>query len=303
MRLILTLIATALPAASQQAISLLALDRQNQPLLDLQVSDLRLSDNKHSVPIASLTRVQAGSPIVVLYDLLNTAIGERGDSPPRIAAALQSLPPLTPVYMYVLSGDAALVPVHGLNAPESPAWPRDADNLIDAALRRLSAVRSNEYAATGARVGASYRALDRLGKLMSSKPGRKSIVWITRGIPLHMVSTEDSAVDFLPVLREAAGVLAAKQVAIYAVKQTTSPVAGTLDSRPMTLEQFSSITGGRAYLTETIDRALADAVRDAASSYLLTFQAKPDSAFHALRITGSRPGMRIQSPQGYVVDP
>jgi len=122
MRLILTLIATALPAASQQAISLLALDRQNQPLLDLQVSDLRLSDNKHSVPIASLTRVQAGSPIVVLYDLLNTAIGERGDSPPRIAAALQSLPPLTPVYLYVLSGDAALVPVHTFQAKPDSAF-------------------------------------------------------------------------------------------------------------------------------------------------------------------------------------
>ena len=36
MRLILALIAAALPAAPQQAISLLALDRQGQPLLDLR---------------------------------------------------------------------------------------------------------------------------------------------------------------------------------------------------------------------------------------------------------------------------
>jgi VWFA-related protein len=303
MRLILALIAAALPAASQQAISLLALDRQNQPLLDLQPSDLRLSANNHPLAIDSLTRIQTPSPVVILYDLLNTTIGERGDSPPQIAAALQTLPPLSPIYMYVLTGDAALVPVHGIGEPEVPGWPRDAGTLINSVLRNLGAARGHEYAATGARVSATYRALVQVGRLMARKPGRKSIVWITRGIPLHMVSVNDVTVDFLPMVKEVAGTLVAGQVAIYAVKQTTSPEAGTLDSRPETLAQFASITGGRAYLTETLDRALADAVRDAASSYLLTFHAaKPDGSFHTLRVTGNRPGMRLQSPQGYLVD-
>jgi VWFA-related protein len=305
MRLILALIAAALPAASQQAISLLALDRQGQPLLDLQASDLRLFDNGRPQPIASLTRVQTPSPIVILYDLLNTVIGERGDSVPQMAVTLQTLPALTPIYMYVLSGDASLVPVHGLDAGESPAWPREAGPLIDSALRNLRAARGNEYAATGARVSATYRALSQLGKLIARRPGRKSIVWITRGTPLHMVSVNDVAVDFLPVLKEAAGTLVPEQVAVYAVKQTTSPEAGTLDSRPMTLEHFASITGGHAYLTETLGHAIADAVRDAASSYRLTFHgaSKPDGIFHKLRLTCNRPGIRLQSPQGYLIEP
>ena len=167
MRLILALLAAALPAFTQHSISLLALDRQSQPLPDLQASDLRLFDNGHPRPIVSLARVEQASSIVILYDLLNTAIAERGDSSPQIAAALQTVPPLAPIYMYVLSGDAALVAVHGFDASATPAWPRDAASLIQSVLRGLHVSRGNQYAAIGARVSAARASCGSAGEYLS----------------------------------------------------------------------------------------------------------------------------------------
>ena len=78
--LVATILAAATLLAGQETISLVALDRQGEPVLDLKASELQLRDNDQPMTIASFGRLgnPAESPLVILYDLLNTVPGARG---------------------------------------------------------------------------------------------------------------------------------------------------------------------------------------------------------------------------------
>jgi len=297
---IIVLLATAVLPAQERAY-LVALDRQGQSIDDLKSGEFELLDNGHAQPIASLARLEKASPspIVFFYDLLNTGIYARATVQQQIVQALQNLPPNVPSYLYLLNGDAQLVPIHGVNAAETPKWPNEAGALLDGALRNTSVVRPNNLSPVGARVNATYAALIRVANEIANLDGRKNLVWITHGVPTYGVSTDDTPVEYLPILQKVAAGLAHEELVIYPVQQTAGALPGATDTSPEMLRTVAAITGGRVFLTETIDKAAAEVLRDAASSYVLTFAAKPDGKFHSLRINCKRPGVRIQARSGY----
>jgi len=292
MRLIPVLLSAATLFAAQETISLVALDRQGAPVADLKASELQLLDNGQPMPIGSFGRLSnpADSPLIVLYDLLNTATGARSNVPEQIVQSLQHADPKTPASLYLLSANGEIVPV------------RDPSHL-DAALRGTSVIRPKNLDPTGARVKATYAALASLYKTIGPQPGRKSIVWITHGVPLSAISTAGTPIDYLPVLKKFAASLGREQVVINPVQQNINASSQATDSSRDSLQYFADLTGGRLYTNETIDRAVTESLRDTAYSYVLAYDAPTDGKFHTIRITCTRPGVRIQSRSGYFAEP
>jgi VWFA-related protein len=291
MRFILTFLAAATLLAAQETVSLVALDRQGTPVPDLKVSELHLSDNGQPMPIGSFGRLSnpAESPLIVLYDLLNTATGARSNVPEQIVQSFHRIDPQKAVSLYLLSASGDIVPVRE-------------PSQLDAAMRNTSIIRPKNLDPTGARVKATYEALGSLYKIIGSQPGRKSIVWITHGVPLSAISTAGTPIDYLPVLKKFAAGLGREQVVINPVQQNINASGQTTDSSRDSLQYFADLTGGRLYTNETIDRAITESLRDTADSYVLAYDAPTDGKFHTIRITCTRPGVRIQSRTGYFAE-
>jgi VWFA-related protein len=305
LRIVLLFFIAAALLAAQEPLVLIALDRQGQPITDLNPGELKLVDNGRAESISSLARLEqpSSSPLIILYDLLNTGIYARATVQQQIAQALQSLSPNMPAYLYLVNGGAELIPIRGIGAEAGPEWPRVAGTLLDGALRNTSIVRPNNLSTVGARVNSTYTMLVHLASDIARLPGRKNLVWVTHGVPLHGMSTSDTPVDYLPVLQKIAGGLAHEQIVIYPVQQTAGALPGANDTSPDTLKQFSAITGGRVFPNETVDKAVAAVLRETAASYVLTYEAKPDGKFHNLRVTCARRGVTIQARSGYFAQP
>ena len=292
MRLIPVLLSGATLLAAQETISLVALDRQGAPVADLKASELQLLDNGQPMTISSFGRLSnpAESPLIVLYDLLNTSTGARSNVSEQIVQSLQHAESKAAVSLYLLSANGEIVPV-----PDP--------SRLDAALRGTSVIRPKNLDPTGARVKATYEALASLYKTIGSQPGRKSIVWITHGIPLSAISTAGTPIDYLPVLKKFAASLGREQVVINPVQQNINAASQATDSSRDSLQYFADLTGGRFYTNETIGRAVTESLRDTADSYVLAYDTPTDGKFHTIRITCTRPGVRIQSRTGYFAEP
>ena len=159
---------------------------------------------------------------------------------------------------------------------------------LDGALRSVQILRTANLDATGARVLATYTALAELATQLTGYPGRKGVVWITHGVPLHGMSPNGTPVDYLPVLKKLAAMLGQAQIVLYPVDQTTRPNVSKSDTSADTLQQFASITGGRLYPNGNIEKAIGGALSDNAASYLLAYQSpdmKPDGKYHTIRVT------------------
>jgi hypothetical protein len=107
---------------------------------------------------------------------------------------------------------------------------------------------------------------------LTAYPGRKGVVWITHGVPLHGMSQNGTPVDYLPVLKKLAGTLGQAQIVLYPVEQTISAAVSSSDTSVDTLQQFASITGGRVYPNGNIEKACAGALNDSVASCLLAYQ-------------------------------
>jgi VWFA-related protein len=279
--------ATLLPA--QETASVLALDRQGQPVLDLKAEEVRLLADGRPMTVSSFTRLDSAlaSPTLVLFDLLNTATGARGSLPQQIAQAMERAEIKTPVLLYLLSAVGTLEPVHA---------------TLDQAMRNTSVIRPSSLDPVGARVKATYQALADVYAVLAPYRGRKTIVWITHGVPISALSTSGTPIDYLPALKKLAGGMASEQIVIYPVQAS---IRGNTpeDSSHDTLQELAGLTGGRYYPGDTVEKALTEALRDTAASYVLAFPAKSDGKFHTLRATCTRPGVRLQAQQGYSVKP
>ena len=149
---------------------------------------------------------------------------------------------------------------------------------------------------------ATYTALAELATQLTGYPGRKGVVWITHGVPLHGMSPNGTPVDYLPVLKKLAAMLGQAQIVLYPVDQTTRPNVSKSDTSADTLQQFASITGGRLYPNGNIEKAIGGALSDNAASYLLAYpiarhETGRQVSHHPRDLY--RPGVRIQAQQGY----
>jgi hypothetical protein len=151
--------------------------------------------------------------------------------------------------------------------------------------------------------------------MLAGFPGRKNIVWITRGVPISLppaATTSREPVDFTPVLRKLCLVLDRENVAVYPVMQVPPGMGGMDDtlsggvSSEEGLRQIGDLTGGPAKTANSISAVLQQAMNDVRTSYQIGYYPRAanwDGKFHNLRVTCTRKGVKLQAMTGYYALP
>jgi VWFA-related protein len=331
----------AAPAKAVQ-LSVVALDSHGQPVGDLTAGDFEIADagkpQKVEVFRHSESKLQQAPPLaagefsnrgagnaghvtLILFDLLNETFGARGEASSYLVDGLKSVESGESLYLYVLTADAKLFPVRALPSAgdEAPAsggvpWTKDARKLVDGALTRMFQLRPTAID-IGTRVRLTYGALESVGRMLAGIPGRKDVVWITRGVPISVPAANTAShepVDFGPLLRRLCLILDRFNVAVYPVMQVPPGMGGVDDSEGAGvnseegLRQIADWTGGPAKATNAIPSTVRQAMNDARTSYQIGYYPPPanwDGKFHNLRVTCARKGVRIQAQTGYYALP
>ena len=321
-------------------LNLVALDSHGQAVMDLRRDELALTDNGKPQTIAFFhhrdsalgavptlapnevsNRGRANVPhaTLILFDMLNERFGTRGFTANQLIHDLQPLESADYVYLYCVTLDGRLYAVHGLPGPEdepapagAPPWTRQIKPLLDQAMRATTQVRPIDDADVNYRVELTYNALNAVAAQLSRVPGRKSLVWLTDGVPIVLGPNRSDTgdfVDFTPMLRQMSEAFDRCGVAIYPVREVMlgSPDsmggAGTTGMGSIdTLDQFAAMTGGRPTGGKDVGAAVRQAITDMRTSYQVGYYPPVenwDGKFHKLRVTCARKGVRIQSKAGY----
>jgi hypothetical protein len=172
----------------------------------------------------------------------------------------------------------------------------------------------------------TYRAFGSLAESVAAAPGRKSLIWISHGVPTDMgpsaMAIYGENVAYSPLLERLTATLDRDGVAVYPVRLPESLVPGAIaeernaivgstpatdgpgltPSTQDTLQQFAQLTGGHAYMTPDIRGAIAQAMSDARMSYLMEYEpslGKWDGKYHKIRVSCARKGVKLETKQGY----
>jgi VWFA-related protein len=340
-------LAFAQPDAPLIKLNVVAVDSRGQSVGDLTRDDFQVFDNGKLQHIASFRRNdvkalrsappqpdehsnRAGMPLsratVILFDLLNARLEDRGYAISQLIPAMQHVEASESLFLYILTMDGTLYPVHPLPEPGDTArssarpWTRDLKPLLEGASRKLFGLRPVNLEVDG-RVRMTYAALDALASRVAETPGRKSIIWISHGVPISIGSRTGAfdEIDYTPLLQRLTATLDRANVAVYPVRQPGSlnpalsaasgrRAEGTADSlgagmaSTETLEQFAGLTGGRSFGTVDVQGAIAQAASDTRMSYLIAFDPpldKWDGKYHKIRVACARKDVRLQTKQGY----
>ncbi len=300
---------TPQPESNLIYLNVIAVDAHGDPVTDLTSSDFQIADeeklqkisffrhrDEKPEPALSLKPNQfsnrvRGAPThatVILFDLLNETVGERGKASSELIRFLQPLNAANDLYLYLLTTDNVVYPVYGLadaNLAELAApWTARIRPLLDVAMRQAVNIRPPNSFRPSQAFWFPYRALNTLTIELSRLPGRKNIVWVTGGGGGGRLTLGD--------IRQYAEYLGQSDVAIYPVPQTL------ID---LDLDEFAGLTGGRPNQGKEIDAAIKEARKDLLTSYQVGYFPPPDRVgeFHKLRITCKRKGVRIQARTGY----
>jgi VWFA-related protein len=324
----------AAPPAQLVRLNIVALDDHNQPVRDLSSAEFQIFDRGKRQKIALFRRNQmkpedpappephtfsnraAASPrhaTVILFDLLNEHIASLGYSQQQLIRALQNLDSSSDLYLYLLTLNGVLYPIRALPGPEGPppmaaaTWTHNIATLLDRAVREVFIARPLEMIAdTDYRVRTTYMALTALSSVLAGFPGRKSIVWITHGIPIEIGpnrSGTPDGIDYSPYLRQFTAEFDHANIAVYPVAM--SPRIETGLASMDTVQEFAYLTGGRTYMQD-IRTAVTEAVDEARVGYLIEYDPSPqkwDGKFHKIRVTCTRPKVRIETKKGYYAYP
>jgi VWFA-related protein len=309
----------ALPPETRHLVTLdvAAVDAAGGPIADLRANDLQVLDNgqprtialfRHKGPrpladplapneYSNRPSVKPPHTLVILLDLLNepllTAALFRNELV-DVVAHLDSEDP----YLYVLTNHGELYPIHGLG-DSATSWTREAPARLNKVINRNRGFRFG-YADYGVRSMITWPRLTALASGFAPLPGRKTLLWITRGMPTPMDVKQDEARRLTLAMRDAG-------VVIYPVDPL---VSGTdlLDEaeRHDALRIVAGMTGGRASFAEGIKTALAQAFADDRGSYEVGFYSPDESwdgKYHKIRLTTGRARSKILTESGYFAAP
>jgi VWFA-related protein len=278
------------------ALNVIAFDQNDHVVNDLTAHDFQVTDQGKPQPIASFEHNEQPAPVAILFDLLNDGAGAQGYGAQEIARALQHLGSSDSLYFYLLTREANLRVVRAVPAPgveveagqNNVPWTQRIGPLLDAIMNSVAGLRQQDID----NISATHGAIKALGSMMAPIPGRKYILWISRGIPLSFRRNDTS-----PIVDQAARALDDEGVTLDSVDQGSS-VSGTSG----TFEEFAKITGGKTYYNE-FDKALSEVMNASRSNYIIQFDAaKLDGKYHKVRVTSSRKGVRLQVKQGYYAE-
>ncbi len=251
-----------------------ATNSRDEPVTDLKLADLQLREDGKLQPIAffrftgntrTAAPLAAGEfanhpappPVVILLDRWNERLVTSSRSGIALGTAIQRMETVGNVYIYFLTNKGDLAPVHplpgageDLHAAADPS-PAELRAELDRGIQEYQGFRTRDDLSV--RIDTTFRALEMLTAKMAALAGRKSLIWVTEGIPLTVRTGPSGRVDFTSQVRSLSELAAQSQIAMYTVDQTVGVGASELSR---TLEMFSALTGGRWYSRDDAAGAL-----------------------------------------------
>lgn len=307
-------------AAAQQPmirLNVAAFDGRGQPVSDLGRADLQIQDAGREQALAFFHVSHPGPGAIshatlVLFDLLNADMTNRTFSTDEIVHSLQGRETSDFLYLYLLTPDIKLQPVHALpNSPADlkagdPPWTRNIRTLLDDALKNANRLRQGGLVEDD-RVRRTYEALTTVVSTLALIPGHKNVVWVSRGIPiaLRVVSGGDE-INYRPLLRKFADACERAGVSIIPVNPSTSAVPSESElSSVETLQQLANLTGGRLYTANSIGKAVTQAADAWRGTYTLAYLPAADNwdgKLHKLKVSAARRGLDLLYRDAYYAD-
>jgi VWFA-related protein len=299
-----------------------ATNSRDEPVTDLKVADVQLREDGKPQPIAFFrfagnTRTTAPlapgefanhaapTPVVILLDRWNERLVMSGRSGIELGAAIQRLETVGNVYIYFLTNKGELAPVHplpdtrqDLSRAANPS-PAELRAELDHGIQEYQGFRSRDDLSV--RINTTFQALEALCAKMAALAGRKSLIWVTEGIPLTVRTGPTGRVDFTPQVRSLSELSAQSQIAMYTVDQTNGVGASELSQ---TLEMFSVLTGGRWYARDDAAHALADALIDGRGTYRLAYYSaapEKDGKEYKIHLDTPRKGVHLLIREGFTI--
>jgi VWFA-related protein len=296
-----------------------ATSSRDEPVTDLKVADVQLREDGKPPPIAFFrfagnTRTTAPlapgefanhaapTPVVILLDRWNERLVISGRSGIELGTAIQRMETVGNVYIYFLTNKGELAPVHPLPdaspdlRPAANPSPAELRAELDHGIQEYQGFRSRDDPSV--RINTTFQALEALCAKMAALAGRKSLIWVTEGIPLA-VRMPTGRVDLTPQVRSLSELAAQSQIAMYTVDQTVGVGASELSQ---TLEMFSLLTGGRWYAGDNAAHALGDALIDGRGTYRLAYYSaapEKDGKEYKIHLDTPRKGIHLLTREGF----
>jgi len=311
--------------------NVVAQDAKGDPVRELYAGDLRLYDDGKLMSVAFCrpieTASQAAAPLgpreysnrptggksqstLVLLDLLNANLAERGLGWTEIVRTLKKFESSQHLYVYLLTKEGTLHAIHALPTAESPLEPDDdfwvarIQPLLDQAMRDVNRLRLWEFQVNpDARVQKTLALLQEIASDFAAQPGRKSLVWITHGVPILANTPDGNQHDYTSMVRRIGTDLARSGITIYTVDQSERSTAG-LNSMD-TLRELSGLTAGQWLPSDHTEKAIALATSEGAATYQVGYVPpldRWDGKYHKLRVTAENKNTRLRGIDGYYGD-
>jgi VWFA-related protein len=313
-------------------LNVVALDAKDRPVEDLSTEDFQVTDNGKAQPILFFrhndkrleappqsgprvfTNRPAGRPAratAILLDFLNESFAAGGSAQEEVLKALSRVEAGDELYLYILTRDGRIYPVRDIAAPGAD-WTAHARPMVEKAIKETFSLRSPNMTIVE-RIAMTYAGLEVLARKLGAVPGRKSLVWITHGVPISVRDNAGEYVDFQPYLRELSSTFARYNAAIYPVMQVPPGMAmlGSEEAQysgmgsKETLSQFAELTGGRSKGEIDIAVVVRQAISDNGASYQIGYrppESNWDGKFHKIKVTCVRKGVKVQSKTGYYAE-
>jgi VWFA-related protein len=329
------LLAATASAADSRVVNLnvIATDSHGQAVADLTSADFQVFDGgkPQDIVFFRLTPVKA-PPIValeprefsnrngaafphstlILFDLLNSLMTDRGFSSAEIARNLQGLESSDSLYFYILTKEAKLYPVRGLPdgpadaKPETAPWTRKIKTVLDEALQKVNRLRAGD-GVVDTIVHQTYGALNQVAATLALMPGRNSFIWISHGVPISIrVASGADEVRYTPLLKQFTTNCERARTTVYTVDPTgNTPTSEMGLAQADTLQQMANLTGGMAYRGDDVAAATRLAMADGRANYRIAYALPADgwdSKLHKLRVTCARKGVNLQFKQSFYAD-
>jgi VWFA-related protein len=315
---------SAQPPSSGKLITLnlAATNSRDEPVTDLQASDLQLREEGKPQPIAffhfagsnrtmtahapgEFDNHAAAAPVVILFDRWNERLVLSGRSGTELGTAIQHLETAGNIYIYFLTNKGELAPVHPLPGTDGDVRvadpsPQELRDELEHGIQEYQGFHARDD--MNVRLQKTFDALNMLRLRMGAVAGRKSLIWVTQGIPLVFRAAGNAIVDLTPEVRKMSELAAQSQIAIYTVDQTT----GVGSDLSRTLQLFSALTGGRWSSHDNPALALSDALTDARGSYRIAYYstaAEKEGKETKIRVDTTRKGVHLLTREGFTLEP
>lgn len=296
----------AQPQPHSFSLNITATDAQGQPVPDLNSGDFQIFDNGKPRPVTSADFQNAADHppvLLIVLDLYNADFSERNLAARSLSEALEKSNRSENVFLYLITPAGAPFAIHGvMDTPGAAPWTKQVRTLLDAAMNQVNGLKNGMEKMPVNRVNPTWNAMFRIAGEMERIAGPKALVWITQGVQDGFVVNQELHLAPGPLQAFSSHLNRMRAVA-YSLQ--SKPTEGLESESPGsagdTLNRISALTGGKVYRDDATVKLLATLLNQPPLlNYRITFSTNAlDGKYHKLRISATRPGVKLTGPERY----